>query len=175
MNNFLKKANSARRKHINKISEDLKSSGNPNPFWSFVSAVRKGSKERTALKVDDATLTDDLEIAESMNSYFPTVFTLEDHRKFPVCSDVVDSKLSTILCNTNEVSRVLRNLNPHWSLGPDHLPPRVLKECGNEIASTFCPPLNRSFFAGVVLHAWKIANIVPYRHYRQISLASIAS
>ena len=42
MNNFLKKAcNSARRDHINKISEDLKSSGNPKPFWSFVSSVRK--------------------------------------------------------------------------------------------------------------------------------------
>lgn len=107
--------------------------------------MRKGSKERRALKVDDVTLTDDLEIAESMNSYLSTAFTLEDHGNFPVCSDVVDSKLSTILCNTNEVSRVLRNLNPHWSPGPDHLPPRVLKECANEIASAFCPPLNNHF------------------------------
>ena len=134
MNNFLKKANSARREHINKISEDLKSSGDPKSFRSFVSAVIKGSKERTTLKVDDVTLTDDFEIAESMNSYFSTVFTLEDHGNFPVCSDVVASKLSTILCNTNEFSRLLRNLNPHWSPGPDHLPSSGLEECANEIA-----------------------------------------
>ena len=63
MNNFLKKAcNSARRERINKISEDLKSSGNPKSFWSFVSSVRKGSNKLTALKVDDVTLTDDLTI-----------------------------------------------------------------------------------------------------------------
>lgn len=48
-NNFLKKAcNLAQREHINKISEDLKSSGNPKPFRSFVSFVRKGSNELTA-------------------------------------------------------------------------------------------------------------------------------
>ena len=95
--------------------------------------MRKGTNELTALKVDDVTLTDDLEIAESMNSYFSTVFTSEDYGNFPAYSNVVDSKLSTILCNTNEVSRLLRNLNPHKSLGPDHLSPRVLKECAIEI------------------------------------------
>ena len=94
---------------------------------------REKKTELTALKVDDVTLTDDLEIAESMNSYFSTVFTPEDYGNFPAYSNVVDSKLSTILCNTNEVSRLLRNLNPHKSLGPDHLSPRVLKECAIEI------------------------------------------
>ena len=52
-------------------------------------------------------------------------------------------------------------LNPHKSSGPDHLPPPVLKECTIEIASNFCSLLNRSFFAGEVANAWKIANSVP--------------
>ena len=169
INNFLKKAcNSARREHINKISEDLKSSGNPKPFWSFVSSVRKGSNELTAPKVDDVTRTDDLEIAESMNS--------EDYGNFPEYSNLVDSKLSTILCTTNKVSRLLRNLNPRKSPGPDHLPPI-------EIALTFRSLLNRSFFAGEVPYAWKIANIVLVHKkgrkdcresYRQVSLTFIA-
>ena len=80
--------------------------------------MRKGSNELTALKVDGVTLTDDLEIAESMNSYFSTVFKSEDYGNFPEYSNVVDSKLSTIFCNTNEVSHLLRNLNPHKSPGP---------------------------------------------------------
>ena len=145
--------------------------------------MRKGSNELTTLKVDDVTLTDDLEIAESMNSYFSTVFTSEDYGNFPEYSNVVDSKLSTIFCNTNEVSRPLRNLNTHKSPWPDHLSPRVLKECAIEIASPFCSFLNRSFSAGELPYAWKIANIVPvhkkgrkdYReNYRQISLTSVA-
>lgn len=98
MNNFLKKAcNSARREHINKISKDLKSSGNPKPFWSFLSSVGKGSNQLAAMKVDDVTLTDDPEIAETMKSYFSTAFSTEDFGNFPVYSNVLDSKLSTIL------------------------------------------------------------------------------
>ena len=95
------------------------------------------------------------------DSYFSTVFTSEDYGNFPEYSNVVDSKLSTIFCNKNEVSHLLRNLNPHKSPGPDLLSPRVLKECAIEIASPFCLFLNRSFLAGEVPCAWKIANIVP--------------
>ena len=50
---------------------------------AHISSVRKGSNELTALKVDDVTLRDDLEIAENLNSYFLTVFTSEDYRNFP--------------------------------------------------------------------------------------------
>ena len=57
------------------------------------SSVRKGSNELTALKVDDVTRTDDLEIAESMNSYFSTVFTSEDYGNFPEYSNLVDNPL----------------------------------------------------------------------------------
>ena len=101
-----------------------------------------------------------------------------------ILSDVVDSKLSTIFCNTKEVSHLLRNLNPHKSPGPDHLPPRILKEWAMEIASPFRLLLSRSFLAGEVPYAWKIAYTVPvhkkdrkdYReNYRQISLTSVAS
>ena len=109
-------------------------------------------------------------------NYFSTVFTSEDYGNFPEYSNLVDSKLSTILCTTNKVSRLLRNLNPHKSPGPDHLPPI-------EIALTFRSLLNRSFFAGEVPYAWKIANIVLVHkkgrkdcreNYRQVSLTSIA-
>ena len=66
---------------------------------------------------------------------------------------------------------------------PDHLPPRLLKKCVIEISLTFCSLLSRSFFAGEVTYAWRIANIVPIhkkgkkdctRNSRQISLTSIA-
>ena len=98
--------------------------------------------------MDVVTLTDDLEIAESMNSYFSTVFTSEDYGNFSEYSNVVEFKSSTIFCNTNEVSHLLSNLNPHKSPGTDHLSPRVLKECAIEIASPFCSFLNKSFSAG---------------------------
>lgn len=104
----------------------------------------------------------------------------EDYGNFPEYSKVVDSAIS---CNTNEVSHLLRNLNPHKTLGPDHLSPHVLKQCPIEIALPFCLSLNRSFSAGKVLYAWNIANIVAvhkkgrkdYReNYHQNSLTPVA-
>ena len=37
-----------------------------------------------SLKVNDSYLNDDLSIANCMNSYFSSVFTVEDHENFPV-------------------------------------------------------------------------------------------
>ena len=126
---------------------------------------------------------DDLSIAESMNSYFSAVFTSESFTNFPVLNNVVNSKLLSIVCNANEISGILKNLNVYKSPGPDHLPPRVLKECAVEIAPSLCKLMNASFTTGSVPHAWKQADIVPIHkkgpktnreNYSQVSLTSIA-
>ena len=113
-----------------------------------------------------------------MNLYFSSVFPLEDYGNFPAYADAVDSKLSNIFCNANEVSRLLRNLNTYKSPGPDHLTHRELKECAIEIDQSFCSVSNRSFLAGEVPYAWKIGNLLlstrrgrkDYReNYRQIA------
>ena len=184
LNNSLKKAcNSALRQHIQNIAQDLQIHGNPKSFWSYVSSIRKGSNDLVALKENNTTLMDDLSIAESMNSYFSAVFTSESFTNFPVFNNVVNSKLLSIVCNANEISDILKNLNAYKSPGPDHLPPRVLKECAVEIAPSLCKLMNASFTTGSIPHAWKQADIVPIHkkgpktnreNYRQVSLTSIA-
>ena len=132
--------------------------------------------------MDNVTLTDDLEIAGSLNSYFLTLFTLENYENFPEYSI-----LWFLSCQLSFVIQ-MRSLTSweiliHSSPGPDHLSTRVLKECAIEIASPFCSFLNRSFSAGEVPYAWKIANVVlihkkgrkDYRENdRQSSLTSVA-
>ena len=149
-----------------------------------MSSVRKRSNKLTTLKVDDATLTDDLDIAETMNSYLSTVYTTEDRANFPEYVNIVDLKLSNIYCNTNEVCRVHRNSNPNKSPGRDTLSPHVMKECAAEIADLPWLLLNRLFTFGQVSLPWKITSmIVPIykkgkksciENYRQVSLTCIA-
>lgn len=85
-------------------------------------------------------------VAESINSYFSSVFTIKDYGNFPEYNNVVDVKLSVIHCDTNEAT-------PNKSPGPDHIPPLVMKECAVEIAPFVYTLLNRSFSAGKVPHA----------------------
>ena len=66
------------------ISE-LRTVKSPKPFWNFVQLhiARKVKSDLVSLKVNDMCLNDDVSIANSMNSNFSSVFTVEDHGNFP--------------------------------------------------------------------------------------------
>ena len=63
---------------INDLADELATNNNPKPFWSFVKSMRKGSNNLVSLNVDGVTLSNDLNIVESMNDFFSSVFTSED-------------------------------------------------------------------------------------------------
>ena len=83
LNNSVKSlCNTARWAYINKLASDLKENENPKPFWNFIKSKRRGTYNLVSLKIDNAVVTDDLCIAQCMNSYFPSVFTVEDYGNF---------------------------------------------------------------------------------------------
>ena len=128
-----------------------------------------------------AEITSDQEIAQHMNTYFSSVFTHEQ-MTLPGFDYVLDDKLCNMSCTPSEVENHLKNLNVHKSPGPDHLSPRILKECALELSTSLCNPFNKSFHSGSLPSHWKIAHIIPVHkkgpkhkkeNYRQISLTSI--
>ena len=95
---------------------------------------------------------------------------------------VVTSKLSNIYCSINEIEKLLKNLNPFKSLGPDSLSPRILSECASALSPSICALINKSFALGQLPSKWKRADITPLfkkgskncrNNYCQISLTSI--
>ena len=106
-NNYVKKeCNSAHRQFVNNLADESKTSNSPKPFWNFVQSKGKVQCDLVSLKVKDSYLNDDLSIANCMNSYFSSVFTVEEHENFP--------DLKYILPTTNYVisfvlPRKLRN------------------------------------------------------------------
>ncbi len=183
MNNLLKqKCNEARWEHIRNLTRELSENNNPKPFWNFVKSQQKGTNNLVSLKVGDRTLSDDLNIARSMNEYFCTVFTVEDFANWPELDYVVDRKLENIHCDANEVEKYLYSLNPHKSPGPDYIPSRILKTCARELAPSISLLLNKSFATGDIPDEWKSADVSPIfkkgsKHERdscrQISLTCI--
>ena len=183
LNNHLKKeCNSARWRYINNLTEDLKSNTSPKPFWNYVKSKRKGSSDLVSLKVNDELLNDDISIANSMNYYFSSVFTIEDQANFPDFDYVTNQKLCNIYCSPAEVAKMLNNLNIYKSPRPDGIPPRILKECSQVLSSPLALLLNTSFSLGQLQTMWKNANITPVykkgnrnfrENYRQISLTCI--
>ena len=114
-----------------------------------------------SLKVNDSYLNDDLSIANCMNSYFSSVFTVEDHENFPDLDYTTDKKLCNIFCFATEVEKLLRNLNIYKSPGPDCISPPILRECAQVLSSLLALLLNTSFSQGQLPCIYKSAHITP--------------
>ena len=160
----------------------LKTSNSSKPFWNFVQSKRKVKCDLVSLKVNDSYLNDDLSIANCMNSYFSSFFTVEDHENFTDLEYITDKKLCNIFCSATEVEKLLRNLNIYKSPRPKCISPRILRECAQVLSSPLTLFLNTSFSQGQLPCIWKSAHITPVHkkgskflmeNYRQISLTCI--
>ena len=145
-------------------------------------AKKRGTDNLVSLKIDNAVVTDDLCIAQCMNSYFSSVFTVEDYGNFPTPDYVVVKRLENINCSVNEVRRLLLKLKPNKSPGSDNIAPCVLRECASELAPSLAHLLDKSFSSGLLPNESKWADITPLhkkdskslrKNYRPISLTSI--
>ena len=89
-----------------------------------------------------------LSIANRMNSYFSSVFTVEDHESFPDLYCITDKKLCNLFCSATEVEKLLRNLNIYKSPGPDCISPRILRKFAQVLSSPLTLFLNTPFSQG---------------------------
>jgi hypothetical protein len=71
--------------------------------------------------------------------------------------------MSNIEVTAFGVQKLLRNLDPEKSVGPDEISPRILKESSKEIYPVLTSIFNQSLSTGEIPDDWLIANIFP-RH-----------
>ena len=153
-------------------------------FWNYVQSRRKGSNDLIVIKMDNGNvLTNEGDIAECMNEYFASVFTAENFDSFPSFDQVIkDKDLCFIHCSPKDVSKILSELKPRKSPGPDSIQPMILKKCTGTLASSLSDVFNASLASGMLPHNWKLADITPLhkkgakndrKNYRPVSLTSV--
>ena len=113
------------------------------------------------LKVGNEETTNDLDIAESINAHFPSVFTEEVTEDFPTLNCTVNDELRGIQSTTEEVESYLRNIDANKSWGPECISPHVVKECATQFAPSLTNIFNKSFSSGLLPLDWKTAKIAP--------------
>ena len=87
-----------------------------------------------------STLTDEREISECMNEFFASVFTRENLENIPSFEQIItDDSLSSLQCSVDEVTKLLKELKPRKSPGPDGIHPLILKNCADTLAISICP------------------------------------
>ena len=167
-----------------KIAQESKT--NPKAFYKYAgSKLKTRSGVADLLKPDGTTATTNKDKANTLNSFFTSVFTNENTSNLPIFQDrAFGTPLTKFEITTEIVEKKLHMLNPNKSPGPDNIHPRLLKETAPELALPLQMLFMRILKEGRLPQCWKNAHVTPiYKkdkksepgNYRPVSLLSIIS
>jgi hypothetical protein len=139
------------KNEINRINSifvgEIFSSNKPGDIW-------KGIKRLTG---DFKNCRIPIVNVDEMNSGF--VFQTE--RNNSVFESNIESTSNFTPVSVPTISRLLSNLKPKCSSGPDCLPPFLLKHCCMNLAPVICDIVNQSLSSGILPESWRNVKITP--------------
>ena len=175
----------ARKDYEHNIAKESKK--NPKKFWKYINEKLKVNTGISALNKNDNTVaSSNSDKAETLNYYFSSVFITENMTDIPRLNECCFSdgaSLTEIRVTPIAIKTKLKELNVNKSPGPDLIPPRVLKEVCEEIATPLCLLFNKSIETGILPNDWKKAEVIALfkkgtksdpGNYRPVSLTCIA-
>ena len=164
------------------LVQGLKS--NPKAFWKYVSSRMKTTSRISDMDMGNGRISStNKENADTLNSFFCSVFTRENHNDTPILQSIHDNTpLDDITLTEEIIKNKLIKLNPNKSPGPDGWHPRVLKEVAEALTPLLLILLRESLDEGSLPDDWKQGNITAVHkkgskqnpcNYRPISITSI--
>ena len=153
-------------------------------FFGYIKAQKKEKSGVPTLNVGDETVTTDQGKADAFNKQFKDAFTTERTDDIPDLGPSPHPSCDDIVFTTSGIIKLLKGLKPHKAMGPDGLPPRILKDLAEELAPILTVLFQQIYDTGEAPQDWKDANVVPIykkdnRHstenYRPVSLTSVLS
>ena len=168
----------SRRDYVTRLSEEK----NNKQFWSYVKSKRKDNVNNSPLRDASNKLQYDAQTKSNiLNNQFSSVFNRSDDKDVPLLGHTIEP-MPQIKVTVDGVLKLLKNLSPNKSPGPDGIPARLLKELAVEIAPVFTILFQAFINQGKIPKDWKAANITPIfkkgdpcdaSNYRPVSLTSI--
>ena len=178
---LIKQSKKSLETHIASISK-----ANPKEFFSYIRSKKVSTSTIGPLITESGEHTDsETEMARLLNSFFASVFTIEDTDMIPTLPSVTFDENLTIhnlTVNEQDVRLAINKLKSNKTPGPDKISPRILKETLNEISKPLSELFNLSLRTCKVPQEWKFANVTPIfkkgnkdkpENYRPISLTSV--
>ena len=161
------------------------SKSNPKEFYSYIRKKKVLPANIGPLTLENGKhVSNEVEIAEELNKYFASVFTVEDINGLQEETSIQRNKTPLSNCNfsDNAVIKALNKINANKTSGPDCIAPRVLKEAKFQLCRPLSILFTKSFNSGKIPNDWKLANVTPIEkkgnkatpsNYRPISLTSV--
>ena len=167
------------------IEKRLANSHNTNArsFANYIKSKTKAVIGIGPLKRTDGTLaTEDKEIADMLNEFFASVFSVTNSNINRLLTVETVAELSLVRFTERQISNKIKRLKESSAGGPDGINARVLKTAEAELVGPLGMIFDQSMKEGQVPVDWRAADVVPiYKkgpkgepgNYRPISLTSI--
>ena len=185
-NQVKKMVRKAKRNMEMDIAKNVKE--NPKKFWQYANSKRKtktGISELKYQKEDgsEGITEGDKQKAEVLANFFSSVFTQEPDGDIPNIENVeISHPFQDKEISEEEVLKIMKDLKPNKSAGPDELHPKSLLEMKETLSKPLALIFNSSLKTGQVPEMWKLGNIVAIfkkgdksepGNYRPVSLTSV--
>ena len=170
----------AKKKFERKLAKEAKRK--PKMFYSYLNSKMSNRHSVGPLKDGETVVSSNESMANVLNKFFASVFTVENPDLPESLPSDVPNKLSDVKFSEESVSAKIDALKIDAAPGPDKITPRLLKS----VSDVLCKPLSivfmRSLNESVVPEDWRIANVTSIfksgskmspGNYRPVSLTSI--
>ena len=157
----------------------------PKMFWNYAKSRLKTRDNISSLKREDGSVASSpADKAEVLNSFFASVFTLEDLHTIPAPPAYdINEILTTINITPDVVKEKLDGLNPNKSPGHDKWHPHFLRELSEAISKPLSILFRKSLKEGahsswrkaIVTAIFKKGKKTDPGNYRPVSLTSVIS
>jgi hypothetical protein len=170
------KISHAYQAYLNSVQSSIE--GDMRNFWSYINNNRKGKRLENFMRWNDEFVSGS-EIPEAFADYFSSVFNSSDGQAGGFDNSIGYSPFHMNCITITDIVDSIRSLKGNGSVGPDKVPPYVIKGC----CDLFVRPLefifNLALRTSTFPDLWKQAKVVPIfkagsrqdvKNYRPISI-----
>ena len=103
-------------------------------FYKFIKALRKDPCSIPTLVKDGLSYNTNMDKSNILNQHFYSVFNKESSSALPDMGPSPHPEMASFDISIAGVVKLLQEVDPFKAVGPDGIPPRLLKELSHKLA-----------------------------------------
>ncbi|XP_022819582.1 uncharacterized protein LOC111351717 [Spodoptera litura] len=161
-----RKISAAYQEYQHKLQINFKD--DPRSFWTFV-RTKQMRRNKPKITKDNLVITEE-ESAECFARYFHSVYSkkrpaLDTHAAERAarggCAGADSARVHIDYLTRRDLCTAFQRLKPKYSVGPDGIPPFVVKDCSSVFLKPLLHIFNLCLSEGRYPDCWKITRVIP--------------